>query len=133
MYKSGAKAEMNNYRPISILTCFLKIKEKILFVRPCSFFKKHNVIYKNQYGFQSNISTSHAMLDVVTSSYDSIDDHFCTGLAFVDLKKAFDTASHNIPLTKLNYYSIRGVAYTLIRSYLANRQQFVSINKFNPI
>ena len=36
------------------------------------------------------------MLDVVTSSYDNIDDHFYTGLAFVDLKKAFDTVLHNI-------------------------------------
>ena len=68
IYKSGAKEEMNNYRSISILTCFSKIIEKILFVRLSSFFKKHNVIYENQYVFQSNISTSHAMLDVVTSS-----------------------------------------------------------------
>ena len=73
-------------------------------------FKKHNVIYKNQYGFQSNISTSHAMLDVVTSSYDNIDDHSYTRLAFVDLKKAFDAVSHNILLTKLNNCSIQGVA-----------------------
>ena len=129
IYKSGAKEEINNYRPISILTCFSKIIEKILFVRPCSCFKKHNVINKNQYGFQSNISTSQAMLDVVTSSYDNIDHQFCTGLAFVDLKKAFDTVSHNIPLTKLNNYGIRGIAYTIIRSYLDNRQQFVSINQ----
>ena len=129
IYKSGAKEEMNNYRPISILTCFAKIIEKILLVRLSSFFKKHNVIYENQYDFQSNISTSHAMLDVVTSSYDNIDDHFYTELAFVDLKKAFNTVSHNILLTKLNNYGIRGVAYTLIRSYLDNRQQLVSINQ----
>ena len=69
------------------------------------------------------------MLDVVTSSYDNIDDHFYTGLAFVDLKKAFDAVSHNILLTKLNNYGNQGVAYTLIRSYLDNRQQFVSINQ----
>ena len=120
---------MNDYRPISISTCFSKIIKKILFVRLNSFFKQHNVVYENQYGFRSNISTSHAMLDVVTSSYDDIDDHFYTGLAFVDLKKAFDTVSHNILLTKLDNYGIRGVAYTLIRSYLDNRQQFVSINQ----
>ena len=54
IYKSGAKEEMNNYRPISILTCFSKIKEKILFVRFGNFFKKHNVIYyENHDGFQT--------------------------------------------------------------------------------
>ena len=128
IYKSGAKEEINNYHPISILTCFSKIIEKILFVRLISFFKKHNVIYKNQYGFQSNFFTSHAMLDIVTSSYNNIDDHSYTGLAFVDLKRAFDSVPHNILLTKLNNYGIRGVAHTLIRSYFDNRQQFVSIN-----
>ena len=98
----------------------------------CSFFKKPNVIYENQYGFQSKISTPHALFDVVTSFYKNIDDHSYTGLAFVDLKKAFDTQSHNILLTKLHNYGIRSVAYTLIRSYLDNRQQFVSI-KPKPI
>ena len=93
---------MNSYHPISILTCLSKIIEKILLVRLSSVFKKHNIIYENQYGFQSNISTSHAMLDVVTSCYDNIDDHSYTGLAFVDLKKAFAAVSHNILLTKMN-------------------------------
>ena len=37
--------------------------------------------------------------------------------------------SHNILLTKLNHYGIRGVAHTLIRSNLDNRQEFVSINQ----
>ena len=97
---------MNNNRLISILTCFSKIIETILFVQLSSFFKKHNVIHKNQYGFQSNISTSHAMLDVVTSSYNNIDDHSYTGLASVDLNKAFDTVSHNILFIKLNNYRI---------------------------
>ena len=56
-------------------------------------------------------------------------DHSYTGFAFVDLKKAFDTVSHNILLTKLNNYGIRGVAHTLICSYLDNRQQFVSMKQ----
>ena len=66
-------------------------------------------MHKNQSGFQSNISTSNAMLDVATSSYDIIDDHSYTRLTLVDLKKAFDTVLHNILLTKLNNYGIRGV------------------------
>ena len=88
---------MNEIRSISTSTWFSKIIEKILFVQFSSFFKKYNVIYENQYGFQSNISTSRVMLDVVTSSYDNIDAYSCTRLAFVDLKKAFDTVSHNFP------------------------------------
>ena len=70
------------------------------------------------------------MLDVVTSSYDSIDDHsFLYGIRICRFKKAFDALSHNIFLTRLNNYGIRGVAHTLIHSYLNNRPQFVSINQ----
>ena len=53
VYKTGAKDDMNNYRPISILTCFSIIIEKILYARLYKFLKKHNVICKNQYRFQS--------------------------------------------------------------------------------
>ena len=44
VYKTEAKEDMNNYRPISILTCFSKIIEKILYARLYEFLEKHNVI-----------------------------------------------------------------------------------------
>ena len=109
---------MNNYRPISILTCFSKIIEKILYARLYKFLKKPNVIYENQYGLQSNVSTVHAMLDVVTSCYDNINEscYTRTALSFVDFRKAFDTVSYEILSLKLSNYGIRGVAYDLIPS-----------------
>ena len=129
IFKSGAKDEASNYRPISILTCFSKIIGKLIHVQFFNFFKKHDVIYAHQYGFQKNISTAHAILDVVPSTYENISDDFYTGLAMVDLKKAFDTVSHSTLMIKLNHYGIRGVASKLIFSYLQNRKQFVKINR----
>ena len=46
----------------------------------------------------------------------------------MDLRKAFDTVSHEILLKKLYHYGIRGPAHELIESYLSSRNQFVSIN-----
>ena len=46
----------------------------------------------------------------------------------MDLRKAFDTVSHEILLKKLSHYGIRGRAYDFIESYLNSRTQFVSIN-----
>ena len=86
IFKSGAKGEANNYRPISILTCFSKIIEKLIYARFFNFFKKHDVIYANQYGFQKKLLTAHAILEVVTSAYENISDDFHSGSAMVDLK-----------------------------------------------
>jgi len=46
----------------------------------------------------------------------------------LDFKKAFDTVDHDILLSKLYKYGIRGIAYSWISDYLHNRQQYVSFN-----
>ena len=114
--------------PISILTCFTKIFEKVIFNRLLNFFNKHSVLVSNQYGFRENCSTSHAILDIVTSTYDNINNNQYTGMVTLDITKAFDTVCHKRLLIKLDHYGIRGTAFNLIQSYLNNRLQYVHVN-----
>ena len=69
--KKGDVNNPSNFRPISILSCFSKIYERVLYNRLVKFLAKHNVITPTQYGFQKGISTTHAILDIVTNAFDN--------------------------------------------------------------
>ena len=88
LYKSGDKSLPTNYRPISILMCFSKILEKLIYNRLTNFIDKHSVISSTQYGFRKHHSTTHAIAGVVTLTYDNININEFTGLVFLDLKKS---------------------------------------------
>ena len=62
LFKNGKRDEPTNYRAISILSCFSKIKKKIICRHLISFLNTHNLIQKTQYGFQKNLSTNHAIM-----------------------------------------------------------------------
>ena len=51
IHKKGNKNDPNNYRPISISTCFSEILERLNYNRFFEFLKQLNTIYKAQYGF----------------------------------------------------------------------------------
>ena len=116
----------NNYRPISILTCFSKIFENLLHKRLSEFLNKNNVFIPTQYGFQTNFSTSHSILDIIIHAYDNINNNQFTGLFFVDLKNAFETVNHKILEFKLYHYDIRECVLNLILSFLERCNMFIS-------
>ena len=89
LLKNGDINGFTNYRPISFLSQFSKILEKIFHNRMMSFIEEKNILYEIQYGFRKNMSTSHAILSFVENITTSIDDCKSNVGIFIDLNKGF--------------------------------------------
>ena len=93
------------------------------------FVEQYNILYRCQFGFRKNYSTSHVLIHLINRISSAIDPRETTVGVFLDLSKAFDTLDHEILFTKLEHYGIRDVALQWIKSYFSCRQQFVQINQ----
>ena len=128
IYKSDDKHLIQNYRPISVLPFFSKIFEKIILNHLENFIESNNILYDNQFGFRKNHSTTHAIITLVEKVSKALDTGKIVVGVYLDLKKAFDTIDHQIVFKKLYAIGIRGNIHDWFKSYLNNREQFVSYN-----
>ena len=128
IHKKGSINDVNNYRPISLLSIFSKIMEKLMACRLNKFLELHSIIYPNQFGFRAGCSTTHSLVSIIESINNTIEQKKFGCGVFIDLKKAFDTVNHNILLQKLEHYGIRQNTLLWFESYLCNRKQYVSLN-----
>jgi len=107
IFKAGDRKNLNNYRPISLLSNFAKILEKIIKIRLISFLEKNKLLSKNQYGFRPGIGTEDALFSTTQFIFNELDSSNKVIAIFLDLKKAFDT--HKILLHILPTFDINNL------------------------
>jgi len=123
LFKKGNKNYMSNYRPISILTSFSKIFEKVMQTRTVKHMTDHNILSKEQYGFRTKLKTDNATYQLTNKILNALNNNLLIGVIFCNLEKVFDCVNHKILLSKLEFYGITGNHYKLYKSYLTNRYQ----------
>ena len=127
LHKKGDKELCDNYRPISILSTFSKIFEKVFSIRLLNFLDSNDILFKNQFGYQKNKSTLNAMFCLIDEVVSALDQNSSVLSYFIDLSKAFDLVIRLLLANKLDSLGIRGCALDWIRSYLSDRMQVVEI------
>ena len=116
IHKKGDVNDPNNYRGITLVSCFAKLYTTVLNNRLKEWTSENEVITDAQFGFKSN----HTTIDAVFILKHLIDKHiqsreklYC---AFIDLKKAFDSISRVGLWYKLIHAGIDGKLFRTIRS-----------------
>ena len=116
VHKKGEINDPNNYRGITLVSCFSKLFTSVLNQRLKQWAVDNDTITDAQFGFKAN----HSTVDAVFILKYLIDKHlqakkklYC---AFIDLKKAFDSISRSSLWYKLINSGIDGKLLKLIRS-----------------
>ena len=128
LFKNGPHEDVNNYRPISILPVLSKVLEKHVHESLYDYLHAFQLLHKTQSGFRSQHSCETALVNMIDSWLNAIDNGKMIGVVLVDFKKAFDLVDHQILLNKLEIYGIKDDALSWFDTYLTNRKQQVSIN-----
>ena len=126
VFKSG-EVRIQNFRPITVANSLSKILEKVVRSRVNKFLAENEIINNRQFGFRKNHSTNHAIINLLETSLEGLDQKLKSGGVFLDISKAFDCVPHNILLRKLEYYGFRDRTLMWFESYLKNRSQYVEI------
>ena len=109
---------MGNYRIISVLPCFCKTLERIMYNRLFKYLTA-NIIFDVREGH----STEHAVIQLIYTIKSIFEkNHFILDV-FIDLLiTAFDAVDHHMLIKKLNQYRVKGNNIRWFKGYLHNRK-----------
>jgi hypothetical protein len=101
-------------RPISLLTSFSNIFEKVIYNRLYHHIKHNHILADEQFGFKYGSSTDIASYHLTNNILTALNNKLLVGGIFCDLQKAFNSVSYDVLLSKMEFYGISWKAYNLI-------------------
>ena len=128
IFKKGSRADINNYRPISVLPIINSIFERHISNCLVDYLESNSLLYNHQSGFRRLHSCQTALTKIVDNWLNAINNSETVGTVFLDLTKAFDLVNHKLLIQKLAAYKFSSSTQSWFQSYLTNRSQQVNIS-----
>ncbi|KAL1448062.1 hypothetical protein WDU94_013884 [Cyamophila willieti] len=130
IFKKGIRSDLQNYRPIAVLSNLGKILEKIVNTRLEEYIGQNNIIHDRQFGFRRGLGTEDALLQLTTYLHRQIDDSKKIIAVFLDVKKAYDSVDHTILLHELTKLGLDDTVLLWFKSYLKDRRQKLKLDDY---
>ena len=89
LYKKGLTTEFSNYRPVSLLPSFSRIKKKVLYKRLYCYLDEFHILDNEQFGFTENSSTDAATYALLNTTLSSLDKKKYCWWAVLQFTKGF--------------------------------------------
>lgn len=128
VHKSGSRHDVQNYRPISLLSTLPKVLERL--VHDAIYPTLHPIIIPEQHGFVKKRSTLTNLVTYSTFLFECMDNRKQVDSVYTDFCKAFDKVDHGMLLRKIAFNGIRGNLFRWFQSYITNRTQKVVVNGY---
>ena len=120
IFKKGDANNANNYRGISLVSCFGKLFTGVLNNRILKWEKEYNVLTDAQFGFRNGLSTVDAIFVLQTLINKTLSKKKRLYCCFVDFQKAFDFVDRCKLWQKLVHVGIRGKFLKIVTSLYEN-------------
>ena len=126
IHKKGDKSQVENYRPISLLSIMSKVLERCVLRNIRDHLQQ--LINDSQHGFTPGKSCTTQLLEVLDYIGSLLDSGKQIDVVYMDMSKAFGKVHHKDLLSKLkNVYGIQDTLLCWFESYLLNRKQRVTV------
>jgi len=128
--KRGSKGNMDNYRPIALMSVIAKLYETIIYNRLEPFLEENGLIGEEQGGFRKKRNTADQQFILKELCLSRLErrEQQHTFLLFLDATKAYDLAWRNGILYRLLSVGIQGHVWMVISDMYRDVQNRVLVN-----
>ena len=116
VFKKGDPTSKTDYRPMSTLSNFSKIFEKLIYLQLTNYMQNIFSIYLT--GFRKNHGTQYALLKMIETWKTKLNMGHKVGVIYMD----------ELLIAKLRRYGLDQNAVEFFKSYLSNHYQFCKTN-----